>query len=171
MSDKNWDDESNEAQNNFLTWGKPASAAVEGGAPAYKGDCILGTMVTKKQVPSTLPDKKGEMQWVYEVKVKECVYHAIDERTKQPTGDPIVVEAGELVKVGGRSFYDSRLARVKIGQIFGLKFLEELEPKTKGYNPTKVIKVYTPKGDDGEFLKDQEFLDSLNEGDDGFGGW
>ena len=141
-----WDAPENEAQNNFVSWGQI-------------GDFILGTLVGVKEVKSTLPDKEGELQKVYEVKVKECSYHVLDDK-KRVIEEPIVPSEGDLVSVGGRKSIDSRLARVKLGQIFGLKFTEELPAKTKGYNPTKVIKVFTPKGSNGEFLVDQEWLDS-----------
>lgn len=136
---KGWDDESNEAQNNFFKWGQV-------------GDYVLGTLVSKKQVPSTLPDKKGEMQWIYEFKVREGVYHDPDSE------EEVTLSAGDIISVGGRKMYDSRMAKVKIGQIAGLKYTEELPPKTKGYNPTKMVKTFTPKGDDGEFEMDSEFL-------------
>lgn len=138
-----WDAPENEATNNFFKWGDV-------------GDYVLGTLVSKKQVPSTLPDKKGEMQFIYEFKVREGEYHELD--AKGNPGDVVELNAGDIINVGGRSMYDSRMARVKIGQVAGLKFTEELPAKTKGYNPTKLIKVFTPKGDDNEFEMDQEFL-------------
>lgn len=141
-----WDAPENEAQNNFVSWGQI-------------GDFILGTLVGVKEVKSTLPDKEGELQKVYEVKVKECSYHVLDDK-KRVIEEPIVPGEGDLVSVGGRKSIDSRLARVKLGQVFGLKFVEELPAKTKGYNPTKVIKVFTPKDAKGLVLMDQEWLDS-----------
>lgn len=139
-----WDSDENEAQNNFLKWGDV-------------GDFIFGTLVSKKQVPSTLEDRKGEMQWVYEFKVKEGQYHEMD-KNKAPIGDPIVLEPGDIISVGGRAMYDSRMSRVKIGQMVGLKFTELLPAKSKSRSDTKMIKTYTPKGDDGEFQMDVEFL-------------
>lgn len=146
-----WDDDSNEATNNFLSWGQ-------------EGDFILGALLSAKQVPSTLPDKKGEMQWVYEFKVRECSYHILDEK-KRIVPEAVEPESGEIISVGGRKTIDSRLARAKIGQIVGLKFVEELPAKTRGYNPTKLIKVFTPKGRDGEFEFDEDVVKS-NEGVD-----
>lgn len=140
-----WDADENEAQNNFLKWGDV-------------GDFIYGTLVSKKQVPSTLEDRKGELQWVYEIKVNKGEYHDIDPKTKGPTGDAIILDAGDIISVGGRSMYDSRMARVKPGQMFGLKFVELLPAKSKTRSDTKFIKTFTPKGDDGEFFMDAEFL-------------
>lgn len=139
-----WDDAENEAQNSFVSWSK-------------EGDYILGTLLSKKEIPSTLPDKKGEMQFVYEVKVKECSYHVLDDK-KKVIEEAIEPEAGEIISVGGRKMIDSRMAHVKIGQVFGLKFVEELPAKTKGYNPTKLIRVYVPKDKNGEYEMDSEML-------------
>lgn len=138
---KAWDDESNEATNNFVSWGQ-------------EGDYILGALVSVKQVPSTLPDRMGELQYVYEIKAREGEYHVLDDK-KRVVEEPVVVQEGDIISVGGRKTIDSRMARVKIGQIVGLKFVEELPAKTKGYNPTKLIKVFTPKGRDGEFEFDE----------------
>ena len=143
-----WDDESNEANNNFVSWGQI-------------GDFILGALVSAKKVPSTLPDKQGEMQWVYEVKVRECSYHILDEK-KKVVEEAVEPDAGEIVSVGGRSTIDSRMARIKVGQVFGLKYVEDLPSKTRGYNPTKLIKVFTPKGRDGEYEFDAEIVNAEN---------
>ena len=137
-----WDDPENEATNNFVSWGK-------------EGDFVLGALLSAKQVPSTLPDKQGEMQFVYEIKVREAMYHVLDDK-KRIVEEPIEPAAGDIVSVGGRKTIDSRMARIKVGQIVGLKFMEELPAKTRGYNPTKLIKVFTPKGRDGEFEFDAE---------------
>lgn len=140
-----WDSEENEATNNFLKWGDI-------------GDYVFGTLTSKKQVPSTLEDRRGEMQWVYEIKVKEGEYHDIDSKTKLPIGDAIVLNEGDVISVGGRSMYDNRMARVKVGQMVGLKFTEVLEATKKGRSDTKRIKTFTPRGDDGEFEMDAVFL-------------
>lgn len=141
-----WDDPINEAQNNFISWGQV-------------GDFVYGTLVGIREVKSTLPDKAGEMQKIYDVKVKECSYHILDEK-KRVVEDAIVPAEGDLVSIGGRKSIDSRMARVALGQVFGLKFVEEIPAKTKGYNPTKAIKVFTPKNSAGKPVVDQEWLDS-----------
>lgn len=137
-----WDSKENESTNNFVGFNEI-------------GDYVLGALLSAKQVPSTLPDKQGEMQWVYEIKVRECSYHLLDEK-KRVIPDAVEPEEGEIVSVGGRKVIDSRMARIKVGQIVGLKFVEELEAKTRGYNPTKLIKVFTPKDAKGEFEMDDE---------------
>lgn len=150
-----WDSPENEAQNNFVAWGQ-------------EGDYVLGTLIGVREVKSTLPDKAGEMQKIYDVKVKECMYHVLDEK-KRVVEEPITPGEGEIVSVGGRKTIDSRMARVKVGQIFGLKFTEELPAKTKGYNPTKLIKVFTPKNAKGEFLMDDEWIASQGDELENFG--
>lgn len=147
-----WDDESNEAQNNFVSWGKV-------------DDFVFGTLIGIREVESTLPDKKGEKQLIYDVKVEECKYHQLDDKKNpiEPAEEP---QAGEMVSVGGRKTIDSRMARVKLGQKFGLKFTEEIPAKTKGYNATKLIKVFTPKDAQGNYWMDEEWVANQNDGDD-----
>lgn len=141
-----WDSEENEAQNNFVSWSEI-------------GDFVYGTLIGIREVDSTLPDRAGEKQKIYDVKVKECRYHTLDEK-KRVVEEAVEPAEGDIVSVGGRKTIDSRMARVKVGQVFGLKFTEELPSKTKGYNPTKLIKVFTPKDAKGEYEMDEEFLAS-----------
>lgn len=143
---KAWDDESNEATNSFVGFNEI-------------GDYVLGTLIGIKKVKSTLPDKGGEMQNIYTVKVQKASYHLLDDK-KKVIEEPVVAQEGDIVSVGGRKVIDSRMEKVKIGQIFGLKFTKELAAKTKGYNPTKLITVYVPKDDNGEFEMDQEWLEA-----------
>ncbi len=141
---QSWDSADNEASNNFVSW-------------SQVGDYVYGTLIGIREVASTLPDRAGEMQKIYDVKVKECEYHVLDDK-KKVVEDAVTPSEGDIVSVGGRKTIDSRMSRVKVGQIFGLKFVEEQPSKTKGYNPTKIIKVFTPKGTDGEFEMDEDFL-------------
>lgn len=145
-----WDSAENEAKNSFVSWGKI-------------GDFVYGTLLKVKQVKSTLPGKEGQMQNVYEVKVKECSYHNLDDN-KQPMERPETPAPGDIVSVGGRQGTDSRMSHVKIGQMFGQKFVEELPAQTKGFNKTKVIKVFIPKDPaTGEYLMDEEYLAEQND--------
>ncbi len=146
-----WDAPENEAKNSFVGFNEI-------------GDKILGTLLSAKQVDSTLEDKKGEKQWIYEIKVRECSYHVLDDK-KRVIAEPVEPSEGEIVSVGGRKMIDSRMARIKIGQVVGLKFTGELPPLKKGHYPTKLIKVFTPKGRDGEFEMDEEVV-AAHAGDD-----
>ncbi len=152
-----WDSPENEAQNNFISWGAP-------------GDFVYGTLTGTRKVKSTLPGKENELQTIYEIKVRECEYHIIDEN-KDVAEEATVLSKNDVISVGGRSTIDGRMARAKTGQIVGLKFIEEQASKKKGFNPTKVIRVYLPKLDNGDFEMDEEFLaskaDSLDQFDAG----
>ena len=141
-----WDDESNLAQNNFVSWGAP-------------GDFVLGTLIGVRDVKSTLPGKEGQNQKIYDVLVKECKFHKLDEK-KRVSDDLTVIDEGEVVSLGGRQSIDSRMRQVKLGQVFGAKFIEEIAAKTKGFNPTKVIKIFVPKNEKGDYEMNNEWLES-----------
>ena len=100
-------------------------------------------------------------QWLYEVKVRECEFHLTDKKGN-PVDESTEIAAGEIVNVYGKPFFDARMRQVKPGQVFGLKYVSDLEATVAGYNDTKEIKVFTPKGDDGEFEFDDEVLNQLN---------
>ena len=146
---KKWDDTSNEAQNAFASW-------------TVVGDYVFGTLIARRTVASTLPDREGEKQNIYEIKIDEGSYHILDDK-KKVVEAPIVLSKGDIISVGGRWSIDSRMERVKIGQKVGLKFSEEKPATTKGYNPAKIIKVFTPKNEAGEFEMDAEWLEEQKE--------
>lgn len=139
-----WDSSENEAANNFVSWGEV-------------GDFVYGTLIGIREVKSTLPDRAGELQKIYDFKVKECSYHVLDDK-KRVVAEAVVPSEGDIVSVGGRSSIDSRMARAKAGQIVGLKFVEEIPSKTKGYNATKAIRVYFPKNADGTLETDEAWI-------------
>ena len=105
---KAWDDPENEVNSNFIKWGAP-------------GDYVMGTLMSVRKTKSTLPDKAGELQFVYDIKVHECEYHDIDEK-KKVAADATVIEADSIISVGGRVTIDTKMSRAKVGQIVGLKF-------------------------------------------------
>lgn len=145
-----WDDEENEAQSINFKFGRYAD-------DDYKGDRILGVLLSKRQVSNRLSSEPGAKQWVYEVKVRECEFHLTDKKGN-PVDESTEIDEGEVVNVYGKPFFDARMRSVKIGQVFGLKYVGDLEAKVAGHNDTKEIKVYTPKGDDGEFEMDEEVV-------------
>lgn len=149
-----WDSPENEANNSFVSWGKI-------------GDFVLGTLIGKKKVKSTLPGKEGTFQDIYEMKVKEGAYYTLND-DKKIVEPRIVLKENDIISIGGRSTIDSRMVRVSIGQTFGLKYVETQPAKTKGYSPTKVIKVFTPKNEKNEYVMDQEWLDSQKDEMDAF---
>lgn len=133
--------EDNEVKSQFITWGKP-------------GDYFVGTLMGKREVPNQLSDK-NEMQTIYEFKMSEGSFHRLDEK-KNPVEPAIIINKGEIWSLGGKKSIDAQMRNVKNTTIVGMKFIEEQAPKTKGYNPTKVVKVYTQGVVDEEYVKELE---------------
>lgn len=147
--------EENEVQSNWIKFNVPLE------------DKITGTLIAIREMKSTLPGKEGEMVKIYELKADSGSFHELDEK-KKVIPEPVVVEAGSIWSIGGKPIIDRQMQNIKIGQKIGLKFIEEVPAKTKGFNPAKTIRVYTPKNDDGSYKMDEAFLAERN-GDDGFG--
>jgi hypothetical protein len=133
-------DAENEVKSSFIQWGKP-------------GDHIVGTLVDKREVENQLADKAGTMQTIYELLVEKGEYHIIKE-DKSIDEKATTLNPSDIWSIGGKAAIDSQMRNVKIGQKVGMKYMEEVPSKTKGYNPTKVIKIYTS----GEM--NQEWLDA-----------
>ena len=152
---KNWDDESNEVKSQWAKFNIAGS------------DKVKGTLIAKRQIKSNLPGKTGELVWVYDLKVDEGTFHALDKK-KKIIEEPIVAGEGEIWSVGGKPGIDAQMRNVKLGQKVGFKFLAEIEAKTAGYNPAKQIKVYTPKNDDGSYQMDEEWLAANTPAESGF---
>ena len=140
-----WDAPENEVPSNWISWGVPIE------------DKIFGTLISKRTMKSTFPGKEGEEVFIYEMKADMGSFHELDDK-KNPVDEPTVIQAGEIWNVGGKPGIDKQMRNIKIGQKVGLKFIEEVPAKTKGFNPAKLIKVFAPKNDDGTFKMDEEFL-------------
>lgn len=143
-----WDDQANEVKSNWVKF----NVAIE--------DKVLGTLIAKRQVKSTLPGKEDEMVWIYDLKADTGLFHELDDK-KKVIDEPVVISEGSFWSVGGKPGIDNQMRNVKIGQKVGFKFIEEVPSKTKGFNPSKVIRVYTPKNDDGSYQMDDTFLAEL----------
>lgn len=144
--EKGWDSAENEVQSNWVKFNVPMQ------------DKIFGTLIAKRSVASTMKGKEGEKNMVYDLKADEGVYHALDD-SKKLIDEPIEVIAGGFYSVGGTNIIDRQMKNIIIGQKVGLKFIEEMPSKTKGFAPAKIIKVYAPKTADGTGpLMDTEFL-------------
>lgn len=160
--DKDWDSEENEAQSINFGFGRCTDED-------YKGDRILGVLLSKRQVPNRLSKIAGAMQWVYEVKVRECEFHPLEKAGKnkgRPVEESVVIDEGEIVNVYGKAFFDGRMRQVKPGQVFGLKYVEDLPATTPGNNDTKAIKTFLPKDSSDEYEMDDEVVAQLE--NDGF---
>lgn len=132
--------EDNEVKSSWIQWGKP-------------GDHIIGTLVARYEKPNTLSER-NEMQTVYEIKVEKGSFHALE--NKIPVETPTTMNPDEIWNIGGKSGLDAQMRNVKIGQIVGIKFMEELPAKVKGHNNTKQLKVYTEGKMDEAWLKEKE---------------
>jgi hypothetical protein len=147
-----WDDEKNEVSSSWVKFNVPME------------DKIFGTLISKRQVKSSIPGKEGEMVWVYELKADSGSFHEVDE-SKKVVPKPIVVNDGDIWSVGGKPSIDAQMRNIKRGQKIGFKFIDEKPSKTKGFAPAKNIRVYAPKGDDGQPLMDEEWLAKEGTGD------
>lgn len=146
-----WDSEENEAQSINFKFGRFADED-------YKGDRVLGVLLSKRQVPNKLSQKKDAMQWVYETKVRECEFHLTDKKGN-PNDESTVIETGAIVNIYGKPFFDGKMRQVKVGQVFGLKYVSDLPARSEGMNDTKEIKVFLPKDSDGEYEMDAEVVE------------
>lgn len=143
---ESWDSESNEVVSNWMKFNVPLE------------DKVLGTLIGKRTMKSTIPGAEGKLVNIYEMKVGEvCTFHVLDDK-KKVVDEPIVLDEGAFVSIGGTAVIDRQMQNIKVGQIIGLKFIEEKASKTKGFAPAKIVKVYAPKGDDGNVKMDDEFL-------------
>lgn len=137
-------DEANEVTSNFVSFNVPLE------------DKIMGTLIAVREVKSTLPTKLGKMEKVYDLKADYGSFHKLDKK-KKIIEEPIIVGEGEIWSVSKESL-DSAMRNVKLGQKVGFKFMEEKEAKQAGFNPAKIVKVFTPKNDDGTYKMDDEWL-------------
>lgn len=152
-SPKSWDDESNEVQSNWVKFNVSHETNKD------DADKIMGTLISKRQMKSTIPGKEGELVWVYELKADSGSFHDIDVK-KKVIEPAVIVKAGEIWSVGGKTGIDTQMRNIKIGQKVGFKFMDEKPSKTKGFAPAKNIRVYAPKGDDGQAQMDAEWLEA-----------
>lgn len=138
-------DEANEVTSNFVSFNVPLE------------DKIMGTLIAVREVKSTLPTKAGKMEKVYDLKVDYGSFHKLDKK-KKLIEEPVVVNENEVWSVSKESL-DSAMRNVKIGQKVGFKFMEEKEAKQVGFNPAKIIKVFTPKNENNTYKMDKEWLE------------
>ena len=141
-----WDNEDNVVSNNWFKFNQPE-------------DKIFGTLTDKRQVKSNLPGKEGSMVWIYSILAQSGSFHKLDDK-KKIVEEPIEIKSGESWSVGGTAIIDRQMQNIRVGQVIGLKFVEEKPSKTKGFAPAKIIKVYSPRDETGAPLVDKEWLES-----------
>lgn len=140
-----WDSEENAVTSNWVKFNVPIE------------DKVMGTLISVREVKSTIPGQEGKMVKIYELKADEGSFHDADEM-KQVIEPAITINAGDYWNVGGKPAIDQQMRNVKIGQKVGFKLIDIQPSKTKGFAPAKNVKVFTPKGADGKPLMDTEFL-------------
>lgn len=137
-----WDSPENEVQSNWMKFNVSFADDPE------NCDKIYGVLVDKRTQKSSLDDKE-KIQNVYDIKALEATsFHRLDDK-KKLVNEPIAIEIGNIYSVGGTAVIDRGMRNIKLGQIIGLKFVEEQAAKVKGRSPTKVIKAYTFKNAEG----------------------
>lgn len=139
-----WFDDKNEVPNNWVTWGK-------------EGDNIIGTLIAVREMTSTLPGKEGEKVAVYEIKADAGSFHTLDDK-KNPVEPAVEINADDIWNVGGKPIIDRQMRNIKLGTKIAMKYTETNAPRTKGFNPLKVIKVYVKRGMDNKPLMDEQWL-------------
>lgn len=144
-------DESNVVVSNWVKWN------------VIGEDKIMGTLTGKREMKSSIPGKEGDLVNIYDIKADYGSFHVTDD-AKVVVPEPIAISEGENYSVGGNNIIDRQMRNIKIGQKVGLKYTEQVPSKTKGFAPAKIIKVYTPKNEDGTFKMDTEWLSTSGTG-------
>lgn len=124
------------------------------------GDYIIGTLISVREISSSLPGRENEQVKVYEIKADEGSCHDIDEN-KQVIEPALEVKEGEIWNIGGGSketpnILDNQFRNIKLGQKVKVEFTDTKPPKKKGFSPLKIKKVFTNGKMDEEWLKEQE---------------
>lgn len=136
-------------------------------------DKIMGTLCSVRKVKSQIKGHEGEMVNVFDIKADYGSFHTTEEDeagNKVIVKEPVIADEGSMWSIGSKDIIDRQMTNVKVGQKVGFKFTEQTPSKTKGFAPAKIIKVFTPKNDDGSYKMDEAFLAERNSPDDGFGG-
>lgn len=122
-------------------------------------DKVMGTLTAVRTVKSQIPGQEGKDVKVYDIKADYGSFHNVDD-AKQVIPEAVNVDPESMWSIGGKDIIDRQMVNVKIGQKVGFKFTEQVPSKTKGFAPAKVIKVFTPRNEDGSFKMDTEWLES-----------
>lgn len=122
-------------------------------------DKVMGTLISVRTVKSQIPGQESKDVKVYDIKADYGSFHNVDE-AKQVIPEAVNVDPESMWSIGGKDIIDRQMINVKIGQKVGFKFTEQVPSKTKGFAPAKIIKVFTPKNEDGSFKMDTEWLES-----------
>lgn len=122
------------------------------------GDHVAGTLTAVREMKSSLPGKEGQLVKIYEFKADGGSFH--DSENKVVAKEATTIEPGDTWLVGGSGGLDQQMTNVRRGTKVAIKYVEDRPNKQKGFNATKVKKVYVKKGQDGKPVMDQEFLEA-----------
>jgi len=133
--------------------GRPVNAVDRKSAPnSYSfakwpiiGTSYEGTLVDVFRSWSTLPGKDGNPK-------EQIVYTIL-----QPNGEGVnIAESATAVK------FHEKMSAIALGQNIGIKYVADLPPKVKGYNPTKIKEVFARSVSDPNFAN-QSWIESHKE--------
>lgn len=118
----------NEVKTSAIKWGKI-------------GDWVRGTITDNtRQVPNQL-SKDKEMQTVFEFQASGGSFHNINV-DRSVSEEPTILTEGTFWSIFAKEVLKAQLRNAKIGQQFGIRYVEDKPSKTPGFNPTKVLKVF-----------------------------
>lgn len=120
------------------------------------GDYVYGTLVGTKNI--TFSDGKTNKQ--FELLVIRGEYHPIVEDAdgnETAAKEPVVLAAGDYVRVSGKTGITDEMNKIKIGQNVSLRY-EKLGDKKPGKKRFKDVAVY-------QGAMNEEYLQSLKEDD------
>lgn len=134
---------SSEASSFVIDWGKI-------------GDFIVGTFIKSRHGIET----KHGVNSIYEILAERGSFHELEGegRDAVPVDTPTQISKGDIYGVWGRGeIFNSQMNRLIPGQVIKLLYAEDGKaPKGK----FKLIKVYTPKSNEGKPLMNTEWLES-----------
>lgn len=142
FDDKNFD-ASSEASSFVIDWGKP-------------GDFIAGTFIKSRHGIET----KHGINSIYEILAEKGSYHELEGegRNAKPVEAVTQINKGDIWGVWGRGeIFNSQMNRLIPGQVVKLLYAEDGQSQKGEF---KLIKVYTPKTNEGKALMNQEWLES-----------
>lgn len=106
-----------------------------------EGDWFKGTLTDNTRTLRNNLSEKKELQTIFEFMAHGGSFHDIKDRVVSET--PTVVEKGDFWSfITGKPALLNQLKNAQLGQVIGLRFVQEKPSKVKGQNPAKIIKVY-----------------------------
>lgn len=105
------------------------------------GDWFKGTLTENtREVQNKLSEKK-EMQKVFEFKMHGGSFHGINE-DRSIVETATIIDKDSFWSLFAKGAVAGQMRKAKLGQVIGMRFVESKPATTKGFSPTKVIKVF-----------------------------